>query len=638
MIETLRLISEEKYKIDEQLKEENERLEFYKEFFKNNKCTTLDDALNCDLCELAIAIIINQGPHLSVEKVKKIVRGNKCIFGNINVDSADNLILVINDFYQQQDLYKKVKKIILNNEIKNITNHFSKAGQAAIELNKLIDKMETHPQDFFDYLDAHMEEHKSYGKALAVVSALKEIKDNKETAYQMFDNFSEQNGRRVKNKTREKIINDSLNYSYNIPEILKSLIAVKEEYIKLDCEQKQKHKELSRNKTTYEMLESNLYKAIQAGEVKNVNSLIKKVPSEKIRLEVLKLIYKHNKNLYDNMTEEYQQLAANDASHYRVLLAKYGISPELYEVETVMGNSIEELEKMLNLLGKLNFSTPQELLIIIQNSDLETISNIQGLAEKGIITANLLRNHPTIFSSTSKEYEVFMKNLKLLKDKNLNPHYLSTTEELFILPTTQLTTSFETLEAYGLIDRIKNGMNLKFLKDQNLPSTIDTLLELGYERNLEDSLELLNYKDKFNRLKILKTLNIPIGDTNDLKDVLTTDKFYVPDEDIERYIYNGAEVKLPTNIIQLATPKKKMTDNSKLAVYSNTERTYSFDGVLISKNKVRRNLSTIESIGRQQDRLLYGVLKGSTLTDEEVSKIVTCISSKKTTIPEKKKQ
>ena len=52
--------------------------------------------------------------------------------------------------------------------------------------------------------------------------------------------------------------------------------------------------------------------------------------------------------------------------------------------------------------------------------------------------------------------------LKLLKSLNMG---VSTTEELFILPTTQLTTSFETLEAYGLIDRIKNGMNLKFLKD-----------------------------------------------------------------------------------------------------------------------------------------------------------------------------
>ena len=638
MIETLRVISDEKYRIDEKLKQKDERLEFYREFFKKNNCVTLTDAINANPADLAIAIIINKAPHLSVAEVKRIVYGNKRIFGELNTDVVDDLLIILEQFEEQYELYKKAKKILLNNEINNLGNLFKKEGQLAIEVENTINKLNIYPKDFFDFIEIYMKEHKSYGVALAVVATLKDIKEDKEEAYQAFADIAANEHIKIKQKEQNKWINEKINSDFKISELLKPLIAVREEYSKMDREDKVKHRELIRNKTAYETLENDLYKAIQAGEVTHIKTLLKKVPSEKIRLDVLKLVYKHNKEIYDKMIAEYNVLAANDASHYRVLLAKYGISPETYDVTTVMGNSIDDLEKMLSLLSKLNYNNSKELLVIIQNSDLETITNIQGLTEKGIITANLLKQHPAIFSSDTKEYEYFMRNLKLLQDKKINPHYLSVTEDLFVLPTEKLEYSFDTLDQYGLSGQIKHGMNLNFLKDENLPSTIDTLLELGYESNLLESIELLNYKDKFDRLKVLKLLNIPADTTEELKEILTTEKFYVSDEEVQKYIYNATDAHLPKNVVLLDTPKKKVADNPKLTTYSNTPLTYSFDGVLISKNKVRRNSATLDTIGKQQDRLLYSVLKGSTLTDDEIAKIEICLSPLKTTNIQKKKQ
>ena len=217
-----------------------------------------------------------------------------------------------------------------------------------------------------------------------------------------------------------------------------------------------------------------------------------------------------------------------------------------------------------------------------------------------------------------------MRNLNLISKKKLNPHYFTESEEVLILPSQVFTTNLSVLEDYSLLPNIKTGMNLSFLKGEDLAEGIDTLLELGYEKNLEECLELLNYKDKFERLKVLKTLNIPVADTQTLIEVLTTEKFYIPDNEIPNYIYSASSYYMPKNIVEVEEPKKKVSDVTRLSTFSNTERTYSFDGVLISKNKVHRNLSHILATGKPTERIIYGVLN-----DEEVSKVKTSLAPQK---------
>ena len=447
--------------------------------------------------------------------------------------------------------------------------------------------------------------------------------------YQMIREISEEEGAKIKSKVQDKWVSELVRDDYNIANLLKPIVDARNEYHRLEQEQRNRQRHLSKCKAIYETLETNLYKALQSGEVKNIDALLKKVPSDEIRLAILKLVYRHNQEIYQKLSEEYKTLAANDASHYQVLLAKYGISPENYDVGTVMENSIEDLTKMLDILSKLKIVSPEELLLIIQNSNLETVNNIQGLTERGIITSNLLVQNQSLFNPSSKAYEDFMRNLSLINKKKINPHYFTQTEEVLVTPHQVFDASFKTLEDYNLLSNIKTGMNLSFLTGEDLAKAIDTLLELGYERNLEECLELLNYKDKFDRLKVLKELNIRVSSTEELIEVLTTPRFYVPDAQIENYIYNAAEYNLPRGIAAISEPKKKVSEMSRLSQFSATERTYSFNGVLISKNKVHRNLSRI--VGKPTDRLIYGVLKGSSLTDEEVSQVKACLTPQKTT-------
>lgn len=638
MINILRMINKEKNLIDQELLEEDERLEFYREIFSRNSCTTLNEAIKANHSDLAVAIILNNEPEISVEEAKRVVYSNRDIFENLNIEAIGELVKLIDGLANNEDLYSSVRKHLRKEKGIKISSIFSQEGQIALMIQHLADTMDTTPEAFLDFIDVFLEHSHGFVLSLSTVATLREVKEDREMHYQMIQDLCEEENARVKTKVQDKWVSEMVRDVYDVKTLLHPIVEAKKEYHNLDQDQKNRRRYLSKTKVIYEQLETNLYKAISEGEVRNIEALLKKVPSDEIRMAILKLVYNHNHEIYKKLSKEYQELAANDASHYQVLLAKYGISPEHYEVGTVMENSIDDLTNMLSILSKLKITSPEEILVIIQNSDLETLTNLYGLAERGIITSNLLSNYQNLFNPSSKEYEDFMRNLSLITKKKLNPHYFTTSEEVLITPHQRIETSIKTLEEYSLVSNIKTGMNLSFLKEEDLAPAIDTLLELGYEKNLEESLELLNYRDKFDRLRVLKVLNIPVSTTEELIEVLTTPKFYIPDTEIPNYIYNAAQYHLPSNVVEVTEPKKKTTDVQRLSSFSETDRTYSFNGVLISKNKVHRTLSHVLATGKPTDRLKYGVLKDSILTDEEVLKVVAALTPQKTTNAAKTKK
>ena len=60
----------------------------------------------------------------------------------------------------------------------------------------------------------------------------------------------------------------------------------------------------------------------------------------------------------------------------------------------------------------------------------------------------------------------------------------------------------------------------------------------------------------------------------------------------------GVKNLVVMNVIEVEEPKKKVSDVTRLASFSNTERTYDIGGVLISKNRVHRNLSHVLATGK----------------------------------------
>lgn len=627
MIEILRMINKEKNAIEQKLAEKDDRLEFYRSFFQASTCTSLDRTLKCNRCDLAIAIIIYNAPNLNVQEVKDIVYNNENIFKELNNDSMGEMAALLSGFQQETDLYQKVKTAILKNEKTFFSRAFKKEDRLAESIKRLAEAMQISPKYFIKFIDLTLDNPEPVVKAMSTVATLRTIEEEKKLHDDMFQEVAAEKGTKIKNKTLDKLVAGMIRDDYNIKGLLEPVTEVREEYISMDQKNHSMQKELNKRKNVYERLEVELYRAVESGEVTNISAIIKKVPSDEIRLAVLKYVYKHNFEIYTALQREYETLSENDTSHYQVLLAKYGISPEVYEVGTVMANTLEELEQMLEILARLKITKSQDVLAIVQSSNLETMKNVYALAEKGIIKGTFISENPSILNSTLAEYNYLMHNLNNILSNKVNPHAFIASQEVLLTESSRFEANLKKLEEYDLLGNIKTGSDLSFLREQELATAIDTLLELGYEKNLEECLSLLNHKAKFKRLYVLKSLNIPISSTEELLEVLTTDKFYVPDKDIDSYIYDAAKYHLPKSIIIMPENKKKVSDITKLTDFSATSRTYNIDGVIVSKNKVHRNLANVAATGNPQDRLLYGVLKGSILSDEEVNKVKSAIVS-----------
>ena len=176
---------------------------------------------------------------------------------------------------------------------------------------------------------------------------------------------------------------------------------------------------------------------------------------------------------------------------------------------------------------------------------------------------------------------------------------------------------------------MKTGLNYNFLSNKDLASSIDVLLELGYESYLEEDIELLNYANYFKRLQVLKSLNMPVSSKEELLSILTTEKFFIADDALDSYIYNATPYNLPTRVTVIPEAKKKNPDIERLADYQETIRTYNVGGVIFSKNKTHKNLSLIATSGKTSDRLLYGLTKDTILTDEEFASVANIIAPSK---------
>ena len=135
MIDILRQINKEKNLIDQELEQKDERLEFYRAFFKNSSCTTLNDAISANHCDLAIAIILNLSPHLSVEDVKEVVYGNEDIFANLNFQAISDITRLIDIIQKYLPMLDSENIICLGNSGGGTTTYYAACIDERIKIS-----------------------------------------------------------------------------------------------------------------------------------------------------------------------------------------------------------------------------------------------------------------------------------------------------------------------------------------------------------------------------------------------------------------------------------------------------------------------------------------------------------------------
>lgn len=644
-------IIEEQQKIDEELAKTNPTLDFYREFFGKYPNSRVSDILEMDTCDLIVALIAKEQTAQPIESIKDAVYSNRNFFENVTPDDINKILEIVLKADQSRILTPVIERLNDGVRTSRLGKLLSEECRFTEELAQIAEKFETTPKNFVKIVNHIIDDiNICFGKnpeepirefslmeAVTYVDALKEFRKDQANHQEFIEDFL---GMNLKGKGLSRAMKNLAQIDgWDLDGIIEEVAHVRRVYDDMNNQEFNRTRNLNRTKNAYETLLGQMFRETsnKEREIKVPAKALSKLPSEVVKNSALRVIYGHNLALCEQKETEYLEVAANATTSYQLLLANYGISPSQYEVGTVLHQTLKDIESMLKELTAINITDPTLLLSIIQLSDLDTIKNYTTLAEKGIITSNLLTNHPSLFNIRSKEYENMMRNLATIKQHSINPHYFTETEEVLVTPHKNFSHSIETLETYQLTQSMRTGMDTTFLQAPDLASAIDTLLELGYEENLESSPDLLNYRDKFERLRVLKELNIPLSSTEELLAVLTTDKFYVPDCMIKDYIYNAVDYNLPEGITFLDIPKKKSADMAKLEEFSATQRTYNFNGVTISKNRVIRNLNNVKSNGNVDDRLVYSILQGTTLNDEEVAKIKSTLGASKSNAPTKQK-
>lgn len=609
-------------RINTTLSEIDAKKQFFESFSKKYPFKKVEDLFNINVCDLMILMLAVNDSSLPVSEIEDAIRTNQDLAKDMLLEHYLAWDQFVWDLFESGilDIFEEV----LSGKA-SIDDKKQRDGYASIIENAKIFK--TSPDHFIKFLklirndlitrEQNTEEDFSFAEVLGVKTTLHQHKERMNQRKNKNQKSSRKKRKTEQNTGSVDVENAEARFLLGI------ISAVKKYYGSLD----EKRSSLEKEKKACEKILTLLSPDILLDSNREIAipKDIDDISSEGIRKEILKVINRHNLSFYaknsPTLTEEEDAL--------NLLLIKYGLTIADYKANDIPTRSVEETEKMLEQLKGLGISEPALLLSVLQISNPETVTNYASLVARRIVSVDFLSENMSLFDPTSPSYAAIMRNLALIKKQEIKPRDFKDTPSVLIAPHETFKSGIDTLANYGLTQSLKEGINPSFVLEPDLAEAIDTMLELGYESNLAESIDLLNHRDKFKRLKLAKALNIPLSSTEELLGFLTTDRYIVPDDNIDDYIDNAAEHNLPQDVVILDSPKQENPDVKMLAEYESTPRTYSFDGVIISKERVARNLSMLEETGELSSRLIYSVLKGAFLTDEEVSKVINTLSGEK---------
>ncbi len=383
-------------------------------------------------------------------------------------------------------------------------------------------------------------------------------------------------------KQLKKAEKEFFEYEYNTKSIEKVIRDIREYSDKVISEEETKKKKISKSFMNYTYTENWIRKIKNGQEITSIPSKVMQLDDEELKKQILEKVYNNNMSIYTQIEKKYNDLSSNSYNRYSLLLGQYGIDISKYNID--IKNDINIVKKMLKLISSLDIKNPYKIVEIINTSKLEIVESINNLVKKGYIDNEYVNNNINIFSGS---YTALISNIEEFKKEGLSLSSISKLKDSLCEDSDTIQRNIAVLKEYGLFSSLGDCSSASFLNIEQLEQKIDKLLELGMEQFLKDDLSLLNYENSlYDKILLAYKLNIPIEDTNSLHNILSS-PFVVSDDDIDTYLFNVSRKSLDS----LEDININKTDLLELlGKKQSSENVYDFDGVLISKNKVSRNL------------------------------------------------
>ena len=128
-----------------------------------------------------------------------------------------------------------------------------------------------------------------------------------------------------------------------------TLLRVKAYYEKLKSEKRVIERNNEKELQALENLEKQLPLLLKENqEITTIKDLLNRITSKEIRLNALRIVYLHNKSIYEELFKEYKKLSANKKSKYKRLLNDYDINVKEETISYIMLNSLEDVKTILS--------------------------------------------------------------------------------------------------------------------------------------------------------------------------------------------------------------------------------------------------------------------------------------------------
>lgn len=534
-----------------------------REFLDNNKLNDIIDFLDVDIWEFIKCKLLSKVNNRSYEECIEIIEKTKEYFENTKEQNIKNLLLLLTIEDKENNLDELIGYFEDNNKLTELkTDLISMTSISLLKKNAKNNNFDLVP------LIKCFKDNKPITIGLINIYILyKQMNEFREHAIII----SDENIKKSEIERKKKLyLKNVLDYKFETGFILKSIELLKQYREEINrCERLSK-REIKNLDTSLEQLE----KALEKREILNYKDIIKGIKDTKIKEIVLRKIYNHNKNYHNELNNELDSLKNNSIIRYQSLLNEIGISKEMYDINTIKHNSIEDLEVIISLIKKLEI-TQYDKLNIIKNTNIDKINEINNYISRGILTSKFISNNIDILYNNNK-LDIFKESLKVIEKYNIDNKLFFDRLDIMFYNNKTLDCNLKILEEYNLLKNIKEIDN--YIVCNNLRKKIDKLLELGYEKILEENIYILNY-DTIDRLELLKLLNYEIDNIDELRLVLDKDRrFVVKDDEISSYI---------PNVIDNMDKESIDISIEELEQYRENERLYNIDGILISSNKVK---------------------------------------------------
>lgn len=568
----LKQIEKNKDNLQAKLNEPNEESDFFREFSSKLSLNVMNNLVRFDILDFIKARFLASIKDKNYEEISAIIEEIRPLF-NFQMQP----IAFFNLFENIANLIVSVEKDDLLNIIKNKKR--KKLNKDDKKRVLTIENIQKNANiNIENFIGLCYDQIEIVANTIELMVALYKFKETHEY-------FSQIKAGALSSEVKKQLTKaekEFFEYEYNTKSIEKVIKDIREYSDKVISEEETKKKKISKSFMNYTYTENWIRKIKDGQEITSIPSKVMQLDDEELKKQILEKVYNNNMSIYTQIEKKYNDLSSNSYNRYSLLLGQYGIDISKYNIDIT--NDINIVKKMLKLISSLDIKNPYKIVEIINTSKLEIVESINNLVKKGYIDNEYVNNNINIFSGS---YTALISNIEEFKKEGLSLSSISKLKDSLCEDSDTIQRNIAVLKEYGLFSSLGDCSSASFLNIEQLEQKIDKLLELGMEQFLKDDLSLLNYENSlYDKILLAYKLNIPIEDTNSLHNILST-PFIVSDDDIDTYLFNVSRKSLDS-LEDININKNDLLE--LLEKKQNSENVYDFDGVLISKNKMSRNL------------------------------------------------